>query len=94
MTNYLIHVPVGRIIDVFNMLKRYGEAELYDFKLITIRTEFGLDALRSIIGGIKPDMPVIVAEVINYTAQGDDKVQRAVKVWGPPPVPDTGIGEA
>jgi hypothetical protein len=81
MANYLVHVPVSRIVDVFNALKLLGTAELYDYKLVTVRCDMDLDVLQKVVDAVKPDQPAIIVKVDDFVFQGDPKVEKAVGIW-------------
>ncbi|MBR1219428.1 hypothetical protein JQ557_15600 [Bradyrhizobium sp. U87765 SZCCT0131] len=84
MANYLVHVPVSRIVDVYNALKLLGTAELYDYKLVTVRCDMDLDVLQKVVDAVKPDQPAIIVKVEEFVFQGDPKVDKAVGVWRRP----------
>lgn len=81
MANYLVHVPVSRIVDVCNALKLLGEAELYDYKLIMVRTDLEADAVHKVVDAVKPDIPAIIVKVEEYIFQGSGPIEKAVNVW-------------
>ncbi|WP_315837815.1 hypothetical protein [Bradyrhizobium prioriisuperbiae] len=81
MANYLVHVPVSRIVDVCNALKLLGEAELYDYKIITVRSELEAEALHKVVDAVKPDIPAIIVKVEEFIFQGGAAVDKAVNVW-------------
>ncbi len=81
MANYLVHVPVSRIVDVCNALKLLGEAELYDYKLIAVRTDLEAEAVHKVVDAVKPDIPAIIVKVEEYIFQGSGQIEKAMNVW-------------
>ena len=81
MANYLVHVPVARIVDVCNALKLLGEAELYDYKLIMVRSDLEAEALYKVVDAVKPDIAAIVVKVEEFIFQGSGPIEKAVNVW-------------
>ncbi len=81
MANYLVHVPVSRIVDVCNALKLLGEAELYDYKLIAVRTDLEAEAVHKVVDAVKPDIPAIIVKVEEFIFQGSGPIEKAMNVW-------------
>jgi hypothetical protein len=81
MANYIVYVPVRRIVDIFNILRPTGEAALLDYRLITLRSDFEIAALERIIRAAESDLTFFVAEVQNCILSGDGSAAKAASVW-------------
>ena len=81
MANYVVYVPVRRIVDIFNILKPTGEAALLDYRLIVLRSDFDIAAIERIIRATEPDPTFFVAEVQSCVASTEGSAAKAASIW-------------